>query len=173
MVLLLWFIICISPGHFINICKWLCTILWSEPKFISVNCLSEVTKQGKRFNQEICVNTEASLNYWIYKYRFFRGKSRTANAQLVHLTDIYHNLKLEVAATFTYRLSSKMCGLCWVIMENLKNIDKCQTNRASLTAAIITRILMLQKLYHAKKINNYLWLKIDCSTLILSHAPFL
>ena len=31
---------------------------------------------------------------------------------------------------------------------------------------------MLQKLYHAKKINNYLWLGIDCSTLILSHAPF-
>ena len=28
------------------------------------------------------------------------------------------------------------------------------------------------KLCHAKKINNYLWLEIDCSTLILSHAPF-
>ena len=65
-----------------------------------------------------------------------------------------------------------MYGLCWVIMENLKNIDKCQTNRASLIAAIITRILRLQKLYQAKKINNYLWLEIDCSTLILSYAPF-
>ena len=66
-----------------------------------------------------------------------------------------------------------MCGLCWVIMENLKNIDKCQTNRASLIAVIITRILMLQKLYHARKINNNLWLEIDCSTLILSYAPFI
>lgn len=108
----------------------------------------------------------------MFKYRFLRGKSRTANAQLVHLKDIYHDLKLEVAAAFTYRLLSKMCGLCWVIMENLKNIDECRTNRASLIAAIVTRILWLQKLYHAKKINNYLWLEIDCSTLILSYAPF-
>ena len=80
--------------------------------------------------------------------------------------NIYLDLKLEVAATFTYRLLSKMCGLCWVIMENLKNIDNCQTNRASLIAAIVTRILWLQKLYHARKINNYFWLETDCSTLI-------
>ena len=49
-----------------------------------------------------------------------------------------------------------MCGLCWVIVKNLKNIDKCRTNRASLIAAIIRRILRLQKLYHAKKIKKLL-----------------
>ena len=60
-----------------------------------------------------------------------------------------------------------------VIIQNVWSMLVCNEKIFKiLIAAIVTRILMLQKLYHAKKINNYLWLEIDCSTLILSHVPF-